>query len=128
MLRALSTRRGSHGYERLVDDPSVGLLEGKLKRATSVPASRMFGSSKKLTPTPEFIIIPIKDNSQAVKTTTTTTTTTLKKANKIHPFFSLFDGRRKKKTSKPEFARYLEYVKEGGIWDVKSNMPVMHYK
>ncbi|KAK3224157.1 hypothetical protein Dsin_011182 [Dipteronia sinensis] len=126
MLRALSTRRGSHGYERLVDDPSIGLLEGKLKRATSVPASRIFGSSKKLIPirsTPEFII---KDNSQAVKTTTTNTA---KKANKIHPFFSLFDGRRKKKTtSKPEFARYLEYVKEGGIWDVKSNMPVMHYK
>ncbi|KAL5752629.1 hypothetical protein ACOSP7_022828 [Xanthoceras sorbifolium] len=117
MLRALSTRRGGHGYERLVDDPSVGLLEGKLKRSTSVPVSRLFSSSKKNF-TPEFTI---KDNSQ-VKTA--------KKANKIHPLFGLFDGgrRKKKTTSKPEFARYLEYVKEGGIWDVRSNMPVIHYK
>ncbi|GFY80390.1 hypothetical protein Acr_01g0001990 [Actinidia rufa] len=54
----------------------------------------------------------------------------VKKASKIHPIFGLtFETRRRKKaTAKPEFARYVEYVKEGGAWDVSSNMPVIYYK
>jgi hypothetical protein len=42
----------------------------------------------------------------------------------------LFDfGKKKKKaSSKPEFARYVEYMKEGGMWDLESNKPVIYYK
>lgn len=117
MLRALSTRGGTYGYERLKDDPTVGLLENKLKRATSVPASRIF--CQELTPEFTFKETP-KPQPQAK---------TVKKARKIHPFFSLFDSSRKKKTTtKLEVARYLEYIKEGGLWDAKSNKPVIHYR
>lgn len=110
MLRALSVRRDPHRYEKLGEEPAVCLLEGELKRAKSVPA-KVFGS-------PKAKAFP--DNAPAKPT---------KKTSKTHPLFTLFDTRRKKKTTaRPEFTRYLEYVKEGGLWDVKSNMPVIYYK
>ncbi|KAG2263460.1 hypothetical protein Bca52824_070539 [Brassica carinata] len=55
----------------------------------------------------------------------------------VHPLLSLFRFERKKKktkskkslaTAKPEFARYMEYVKEGGVWDPNSNAPLIHYR
>lgn len=51
-----------------------------------------------------------------------------KKVSKVHPFFSLFEkwGRKKKPTSKPEFSRYMEYLKEEGIWDANSVKPVIY--
>ncbi|KDP21749.1 hypothetical protein JCGZ_03379 [Jatropha curcas] len=111
---ALSTRRSQHGgYEKLADESTIGLLPPAeaptLKRSKTVP-SRVLVSSTKL---PSELPLP-----------------KVKKANsKSHPLFSLFDSRRKKKaTAKPEFTRYLEYVKEGGVWDVNSNMPVIYYK
>ncbi|XP_012091075.1 uncharacterized protein LOC105649132 [Jatropha curcas] len=114
MFRALSTRRSQHGgYEKLADESTIGLLPPAeaptLKRSKTVP-SRVLVSSTKL---PSELPLP-----------------KVKKANsKSHPLFSLFDSRRKKKaTAKPEFTRYLEYVKEGGVWDVNSNMPVIYYK
>lgn len=110
MFRALSTRRSHQRYEKLGDEPAVGALE----RSTSFPA-RVFGSSTKSTP--EFTF---PDKSQVKPTN---------KVTKSHPLFSLFNGRRKKKTTaKPEFARYLEYLKEGGVWDMNSNTPVIYYK
>ncbi|XWS29275.1 hypothetical protein CRYUN_Cryun24cG0014300 [Craigia yunnanensis] len=126
MLRAFSTRRSRHGYERLleveVDEPvsSIGQFEAQLKRTRSVPA-RVFGLSRKFTPA-----LALTDNSQVKKSSSTSN----KKVTKsTHPLFSLFDARRKKKTTaKPEFARYLEYLKEGGMWDMTANMPVMYYK
>ncbi|KAJ0041082.1 hypothetical protein Pint_28323 [Pistacia integerrima] len=105
------------------DDPAIGLLEweGKLKRASSVPASRLFvfGSSTKLKAEVTF---PVADNPKPKAKPA-------KEVVKTHPLFSLFDRRRKKKTTaKPEFARYLEYVKEGGMWDSNSNTPIIHHK
>ena len=120
MLRALSVRR-SRRYERLVDESTIELLEVNLKRAKSVPASRVFGDKNKLAPLPELGFITKKAPEKPAA----------KKASKnvSHPLFSLFYGSRKRKTTaKPEFARYLEYVKEGGLWDTKSNMPVLYYK
>ncbi|CAL5387965.1 unnamed protein product [Camellia sinensis] len=121
MFRALSTRGGGGGgggggYERLVDVSSGGLLEAKLNRVTSLPAKLFGSSSTKLTP--EFNFPANFPAKQA------------KKVSKIHPWFGLFDRRRRRKkaTAKPEVARYLEYVKEGGVWDVNSNMPVIYYK
>ncbi|THG17932.1 uncharacterized protein LOC114267822 [Camellia sinensis] len=117
MFRALSTRGGGGGgggYERLVDESSGGLLEAKLNRVTSLPAKLFGSSSTKLTS--EFNFPANFPAKQAKKV--------------IHPWFGLFDRRRRRKkaTAKPEVARYLEYVKEGGVWDVNSNMPVIYYK
>lgn len=108
MFRALSTRRIRRGYEQLGDEASSTVaLVPKLSRAKSLPA-KILSSSKKIS----------TDPSEQVK-----------KASKVHPFFSLFERRRKKKaTAKPEFSRYLEYVKEGGVWDMGTNMPVIYYK
>lgn len=117
MFRALSTCGSHRRYERLGDEPTAGLLlEAKLKRVTSLPA-KMFGSSTKFTPELTF-----PDKSQVKQA---------KKVTKSHPLFSLFDStrrrRKKKTTARPEFARYLEYVKEGGLWDMNSNKPVIYY-
>ncbi|XP_021274706.1 uncharacterized protein LOC110409614 [Herrania umbratica] len=128
MLRAFSTRRSRGGYERLleveVDEPvtSTGHFEAQLKRARSVPA-RVFGLSRRFTPA-----LALPENSQ-VKSKSSSSSSSTKKVTKSHPLFSLFDARRKKKTTaKPEFARYIEYLKEGGMWDLKANMPVIYYK
>ncbi|KAE8703816.1 putative Dihydroflavonol-4-reductase [Hibiscus syriacus] len=132
MLRAFSTRRSRNGYERLlvateVDDEAVSSnpqFEAQLKRARSVPA-RVFGLSRKFNG-PE-LGLPVK--SKVKSSTTAESNKKGAKTKSVHPLFSLFDGRRKKKTTaKPEFARYIEYLKEGGMWDMNANMPVIHYK
>ncbi|WCJ24956.1 hypothetical protein M5689_006877 [Euphorbia peplus] len=130
MFRALSTRRSRVGYERLLsdkDDSCPPILDHHhhhhvsdqitLKRAKTVPAGR---------PNPLFCTNKVV---QAEKPLSLKKKTTEKKVC-VHPLFSLFDGRRRKKktTAKPEFTRYLEYVREGGMWDVKSNMPVIYFK
>lgn len=114
MFRALSCRRNWSSYERLEDE--LSLLEVKLKRDRSLPA-RAF-TLKNITN-----IEPQNDNVQVKQKKK-------KKASILdHPLFSLFDGRAKKKpSSRPEFARYLEYIKEGGTWDLKSSMPIIYYK
>lgn len=100
MLRGLSTRN-CRGYEKLKEDESGALLEAKLNRARSLPA-KIFSSSRKSTR---------EQNAEAKSVAKQA-----KKVSKIHPMFNLFDSRfRKNVTSKPEFSRYLEYLKEGGI-------------
>ncbi|KAE8695893.1 putative Dihydroflavonol-4-reductase [Hibiscus syriacus] len=132
MLRAFSTRRSRNGYERLLvpaeahDEPgsSNSQFEAQLKRARSVPA-RVFGLSRKFNG-PE---LGLPEKSQLKSSTTTDTNKKGAKSKSVHPLFSLFDARRKKKTTaKPEFSRYIEYLKEGGMWDMNANMPVIHYK
>ncbi|KAL1217029.1 hypothetical protein V5N11_021380 [Cardamine amara subsp. amara] len=109
MIRALSTRRDRGRYKKLGDaeEAGVGLLEGKPQ---SVPA-KLHGQS------PEV-------NKPVEKT-----------GGSVHPLLSFFDVslKRKKKTkktttTKPEFGRYLEYVKEGGVWDATSSGPVIYYR
>ncbi|XP_020229500.1 uncharacterized protein LOC109810448 [Cajanus cajan] len=117
MLRSISTRRGPGRYERLgKESATTALLNEGFKRSTSLP-SWGSNSSRKM---------PLADiNLQRNPT---------KKANnnsdkKSHPLLSFLALRRKKKTTaRPEFARYLEYLKEGGMWDFNSNKPVMYYK
>ncbi|TYH37877.1 hypothetical protein ES332_D12G071700v1 [Gossypium tomentosum] len=132
MLRAFSTRRNRDGYERLlveteVEEPVIssnGQFEAQLNRARSVPA-RVFGLSRKFNG-PE---LGLPEKCQEKSSTTTNSNKKGGKSKTIHPLFSLFDGRRKKKTTaKPEFARYIEYLKEGGMWDMNANTPVIHYK
>lgn len=125
MLRAFSTRRS--GYDRLVDESSIGLVEIKLSRSSTLPAKH-FGSRKK--PSSEGNLPPISEQKPSTaKIPGNSGQKQVKKASKIHPIFSIFEKRRQKKaTAKPEFARYMEYVKEGGTWDTNLNMPVIHYK
>lgn len=115
MIRALSTRRSHRGYDQLgKEQPLVGAEEAQLKRVKSLPAG-VFGSSKKLAPESTSQPNPLSKQT--------------KKASKSHPLFGLFYGRRKgKTTAKPEFSRYIEYVREGGVWDTNSNTPVIHFK
>ncbi|XP_043810017.1 uncharacterized protein LOC110609306 isoform X2 [Manihot esculenta] len=118
MLRAFSTRRSRHGdYERLLADESIYASElAILKRSKTLPAAPALRSSITKLPSPND-----SQSHQVMKPAAT-------KAIKTHPL-SLLDARRKKKTTaNPEFTRYLEYVKEGGIWDVDSNTPVIYYK
>ncbi|XP_056170022.1 uncharacterized protein LOC115668894 [Syzygium oleosum] len=116
MFRAFSTRRGRGRYEKLGNEqlPAIPPLEaGKLKRTASLPAG-VLGSP--VNPTQEVTVPAVPQGKPP------------KKVNKSHPLFSLFDSRRKKKiTARPELARYLEYVKEGGLWGADSNKPVIYY-
>ncbi|OIT31823.1 hypothetical protein A4A49_26226 [Nicotiana attenuata] len=120
MFRAMSTRRDYRGYEELIkeEEHSAPILgKPKLSRNRTVPAAANFfsSSSKKVTS---------EENFRA-----TTQLKEAKKASKIHPIFSLFETKKKKKaTARPEFSRYIQYVREGGFGDVlqtttsKSNM------
>ncbi|KAK4346863.1 hypothetical protein RND71_033202 [Anisodus tanguticus] len=112
MFRAMSTRRDYRGCEELIKEeaPSAPLiiLEPKLSKSRTVPAAANFfssSSSKKVTSEDNFRV--------------TTQLKEAKKASKIHPIFSLFETKRKKKaTARPEFSRYIQYVREGGFGDV----------
>ncbi|MED6145919.1 hypothetical protein PIB30_029518 [Stylosanthes scabra] len=112
MFRSFSTRRGPSKYEKLEKDgAAIGISNEELKRSTSLPSSRGFNSTT-------FGDINLQRNP------------TKKASSTTHPLFGFFDLRRKKKKTiaTPEFVRYLEYVKEGGVWDSNSNKPVIHYK
>ncbi|KAF8098038.1 hypothetical protein N665_0275s0009 [Sinapis alba] len=148
MFRAISTRKIHGGYEKLVEE------EPTLKKGTSVPAS-VYGNSRnpvqemKKTPTekatsgsvhPFLSLFNVRFQKKKKKTTKKKSLATAKPTGgSFHPLLSLFNVRfqRKKKkttkkkkslaTAKPEFARYMEYVKEGGVWDPNSKAPVIHY-
>ncbi|KAK4741439.1 hypothetical protein SAY87_025027 [Trapa incisa] len=125
MFRALSTRRSLQGYEKLgEDEPSIGLLDVKLQRSATLPAGRFLGS--------QMAVLPVGTKLKPSPS---------KKASgksSSHPLFSLFERRSRKSkkatvtaatvTARPEFARYLNYVREGGSWDPKSNVPVIYYR
>ncbi|KAL2520552.1 hypothetical protein Fot_24490 [Forsythia ovata] len=113
MFRALSTRKTRQGYEQLTDEApaSTDPLVPKLSKSRTLPAKFFNSSPKKLT-----------------TAASNTPSEQAKKVSKIHPFFNIFieSGRRRKKaTAKPEFSRYVEYLKEGGMYgiiDMKANM------
>ncbi|KAL7144216.1 hypothetical protein ABFS83_08G244200 [Erythranthe nasuta] len=112
MFRALSSRRSRRGYVQLGGGDEAAAeapVVAELSRAKSLSYSK----KKNITCSTHA-----SDQQQQIK-----------KASKVHPFFSLFETKRKKKgtAAKPEFSRYLEYVKEGGLWDMKSNKPVIYY-
>ncbi|CAN8328058.1 unnamed protein product [Cochlearia groenlandica] len=123
MLRSLSTRTRSRrgGYERVSDDSTFSLLgAAKLRRSTSVP---YYAPSIKLGGVggvPTILEELPRQKSKKVKPT----------SKFSHPIFSFLYGNKKKKstTTKPEFSRYIEYLKEGGMWDARSNTPVIYYK
>ncbi|XP_045828370.1 uncharacterized protein LOC123920212 [Trifolium pratense] len=123
MFRSMSTTRGfgTGRYERLgKETATTTLLHEEFKRSTTLP-SRASNSSRKIYRGSTFGDINLQRNP------------TMKANNKrnksSHPLLNFFDFRRKKKTTaRPEFARYIEYLKEGGMWDLNSNKPVIYYK
>ncbi|VVB10036.1 unnamed protein product [Arabis nemorensis] len=122
MLRSFSTRTRSRrgGYERVSDDSTFSLLGAKLRRSTSVP---YYAPSIKLGTggVPTILEELPRQKSKKVKPT----------SKFSHPLFNFLYGKKKKSkttTTKPEFSRYLEYLKEGGMWDARSNAPVIYYK
>lgn len=104
MIRALSTRKKDQGgYKKLSDEEAVGieLLKGN----------------------PQSVAASSHGKSPEVEKT----------GSSVHPLLSFFDVRLRKKkksvtTAKPEFARYLEYVKEGEVWNTTSNGPAIYYR
>ncbi|XP_076897823.1 uncharacterized protein LOC143551241 [Bidens hawaiensis] len=104
----MSTRRVHRGYEQLISESTVNdqTPEAKMMRSTTLPAN-FFGE------------IPMKVDYIEKQ---------VKKVSKIHPLFSLFERRTRKKkaAAKPEFSRYMQYLKEGGIWEANSIKPVIY--
>ncbi|KAG6484546.1 uncharacterized protein LOC122009671 [Zingiber officinale] len=45
-----------------------------------------------------------------------------------HPVIRILEAPSKKATSRPEFLRYLEYLKEGGTWEPNSERPFIYFK
>ncbi|GAU36013.1 hypothetical protein TSUD_211510 [Trifolium subterraneum] len=122
MFRSMSRGFGTGRYERLgKESATTTLLHEEFKRSTTLP-SRASNSSSKIAPRSTFGDINLQRNP---------TKKVNSKSNKksTHPLLSFLDFRRKKKTTaRPEFARYIEYLKEGGMWDLNSNKPVIYYK
>lgn len=137
LFRALSTRSRRGGYDRLLDETNTlsvndhggggggtDTYQAVLKRVTSVPASMLFGSSKKkLDHETGFLGRNSKPKQQQPPAKS-------KKGGKSHPVFSLFEGkwRKKKVTANPDFSRYIEYLKEGGMWNKDTNSAAIYYK
>ncbi|CAN8271190.1 unnamed protein product [Cochlearia groenlandica] len=125
MLRSLSTRtisRRNGVYNRVGHEESTFSLLGTklMKRSTSVP---YYAPSIKLGGRGGGPVILEELPRHKPKKTVAV-------AGKLsHPIFSLFYGRNKKKkaTAKPEFSRYVEYLKEGGMWDSSSNTPIIYF-
>ncbi|XP_071708527.1 uncharacterized protein [Rutidosis leptorrhynchoides] len=115
----MSMRRASSGYEPLgiggapVDDL---LKDAKMIRSRTMPTN-FFGDSsvsfeyQQRTPMRENVI-----DKQ------------VKKASKVHPIFAIFErrSRKKKATAKPEFSRYMQYLKEGGSWNADESKPAIY--
>ncbi|KAF7809711.1 hypothetical protein G2W53_036454 [Senna tora] len=109
MFRSVSTTRGPGKYEKLDEEASGNGHGGHMNNIEEL----------EMTSSSTFNHSTLQRNP----------TKKVSKEKKSHPIFSLFDFRRKKKTtSRPEFTRYHEYVKEGGMWDLDANKPVIYYK
>lgn len=123
MFRSMSTRRGPGGrYERLgKESATTVLLNEEFKRSTSLPSRAYNSSRRNMALGSTFGDINILQRNPTKKANNNSN-------KKSHPLLSFLDLRRKKKTTaKPEFSRYLEYLKEGGMWDLNSSKPVIYY-
>lgn len=117
MFRAMSMRKVHGGYEKLISESNEEkvLLEAKMVRSATLPAS-FYGDY------PMQFVTEQKAKVSFIEKQ-------VKKVSKIHPLFCLFERRNKKKkaTATPEFSRYMQYLKEGGIWRANSTKPVIYW-
>nr|GEX04507.1 hypothetical protein [Tanacetum cinerariifolium] len=119
MFRAMSSRNKVHrGYDQLVSESTADdvLIDAKMLRSTTLPANFFGKLPTKFVPDPEGPAKVVTVEKQ------------VKKASKVHPLFSLFErrNRKKKATARPDFSRYMQYLKEGGVWDASSAKPVIY--
>lgn len=130
MLRSMTTRRSPFAYEQLTDEtPLIEIDHPKLVRTKTVPAGKHVFSS----PSSKKVSSELHNNFPAAPAAKSQAKQ-VHRASKVHPLFSLFDGRKKsrKVTARPEFSRYLEYVKEGGYGGIrdmasKTNISVLWF-
>ncbi|XXG64859.1 hypothetical protein AAC387_Pa05g2700 [Persea americana] len=124
MYRASVHQKSRRGYHRLgqetISDPSEpksAKTPIKAKKVTILPV-RMLKTTKTTKPETTVSVPP-----QTTKCST-------RDATRSHPLLNFLGTSRRKKvaTLKPEFIRYLEYMKEGGRWDADSNRPVIYFK
>lgn len=124
VYRASIHQKSRRGYHRLsketITDPSElksFKVPVKVKKVAILPI-RMLKTTK----------IPKPDTTVSVLPQTAKRST--RDAARSHPLLSFFGAPRRKKALavKPEFIRYLEYMKEGGRWDADSNRPVIYFK
>nr|XP_043634382.1 uncharacterized protein LOC122605493 [Erigeron canadensis] len=121
MFRAMSTKKNRGGYSPLVngkvpvDDITLG--DPKMNRCNTLP-SNVFGES----------VVPFGFAPSTPVRVIHAVEKEVKKASKMHPIFAIFErrSRKKKATAKPEFARYMQYLKEGGSWNANSSRPVIY--
>uniref|UniRef100_I1MNC2 Uncharacterized protein n=1 Tax=Glycine max TaxID=3847 RepID=I1MNC2_SOYBN len=106
MFRSMTTQRGNESLGK--ESATTALLQEGFKRSTSLP---LWGSnsSRKMALGSTYGDINLQRNPT-------------KKAS------WLLVGKTKKPTARPEFARYLEYLKQGGMRNLNSNEPVKYYK
>ncbi|KAI3722811.1 hypothetical protein L2E82_33916 [Cichorium intybus] len=118
MFRAMSTRKGRRGYDQLISEPTVHdqFPVPKMSRSTTLPPYFFGDLPVKFVAEPK---VPVKVDFVEKQA---------KKVSKVHPLFSIFErkSRKKKATAKPEFSRYMQYLKEGGTWDPNSSRPVIY--
>lgn len=62
------------------------------------------------------------------KAATTKTKTSNHKDIKAHPVIKILEAPSKEAMAKPEFLRYLEYLREAGTWDPNSGRPLIYFK
>nr|GEU83117.1 hypothetical protein [Tanacetum cinerariifolium] len=113
--------RSPRGYQPLVIDEAPidkQSLEAKMIRSKTLPL-KFFGDLP-VTYETEVRSTPSRSGNVIEKQA--------KKASMFHPIFAIFGkgGRRKKATAKPEFARYMQYLKEGGVWNPNQSRPVIY--
>lgn len=115
----MSTRKAHRGYEQFISEPTADDvdLDAKMIRSTTLPANFYGELPVKFVMEPK---VPAKLNFVEKQ---------LKKASKVHPLFSLFERRnpKKKATAKPEFSRYMQYLKEGGFGNAYSANQVIYW-
>lgn len=98
-------------------EPKSSKVPIKVKKVTFLPM-RMLKRTK----------VPKPENTASVPPQTGKRS--IKEAARSHPLLNFLGAPRRKKVTavKPEFIRYLEYMKEGGRWDADSNRPVIYFK
>ncbi|KAI5418398.1 hypothetical protein KIW84_042872, partial [Lathyrus oleraceus] len=121
MFRSMSRGFGTGRYERLgKESATTTLLHEEFKRSTTMPSKPSYSSTKMVLGS-TFRDIKLQRNPTKKGNSSSS-------KKKSHPLFNFLDFRREKKTTaRPEFARYIEYLKEGGMWDFNSNKPVIYY-
>lgn len=68
-------------------------------------------------------------DAKAVKTKTKAKKPSKRKDAKAHPVVAVIEASKMEKAAaKPEFLRYLEYMREAGTWDVQSEKPTIYFK